>query len=258
MAERVNRIVWSKNALRDIKEIFEYWNKTNGNKDLWKWNCSRDGQLPVYNIWIPCLPNVFLRRSKYVFDPPPGPRRGCLKTCHPRVFLSGTHWEWSISTWIPARNTREWQSGLVLRQPPPGRGSFSIFFCLQEHPENFFSHCKTFSWHFLKLSLGLYQQLFFEMIWTDATWCWWRIPPDQETSDAGFCSTDLSGNMSQLNVCLSNPHWIRLSLCRQYASFQRSSKSINKHKFTFKSLTPALPNRPNTNGHFRSASNCVA
>jgi len=33
MAERVNRIVWSKNALKDIKEIFEYWNKTNGNKD---------------------------------------------------------------------------------------------------------------------------------------------------------------------------------------------------------------------------------
>jgi plasmid stabilization system protein ParE len=33
MADRVNRIVWSKNALRDIKEIFEYWNRTNGNKD---------------------------------------------------------------------------------------------------------------------------------------------------------------------------------------------------------------------------------
>ena len=50
MAERVNRIVWSKNALRDIKEIFEYWNKTNGNKDLWKWN-SRD--LNMYSTHPP-------------------------------------------------------------------------------------------------------------------------------------------------------------------------------------------------------------
>ena len=33
ISERVNRIVWSKNALRDIKEIFEYWNRTNDNKD---------------------------------------------------------------------------------------------------------------------------------------------------------------------------------------------------------------------------------
>lgn len=63
--------------------------------------------------------------------------------------------------------------------------------------------------------------------------------------------------MSQLNVCLSNPHWTRLSLCRQYASFQRSSKATNKHKFTFQSLTPALPNRPAANGHFRSAFDCV-
>lgn len=31
MAEKINRIVWSKNALNDLKEIFDYWNKTNGN-----------------------------------------------------------------------------------------------------------------------------------------------------------------------------------------------------------------------------------
>jgi len=56
---------------------------------------------------------------------------------------------------------------LSVSQPPSG--DISVAVC-NKCPQKKFPLSKTFSWHFPKLSLGLYQQLFFEMIWTDAAW----------------------------------------------------------------------------------------